>query len=66
MPGGVEGFVCALEAEATTKDTKHTKKNFLNGNTPRGSSISPRWLFPLKLQFFVSFVRFVVNSPADK
>jgi hypothetical protein len=46
----------------TTKNTKLTKKTFSNLNSPRDSSTSPRGLFPLKLQFFASFVCFVIAS----
>jgi hypothetical protein len=51
-----------IYGEITTKGTKHTKKTFLKGNSPRASSTSPHKLFPLKMQFFVLFVCFVVDS----
>jgi hypothetical protein len=36
---------------------------FFRLNSARGSSAEPRELFPQKMQFFVGFVPFVVDSP---
>ena len=60
--------------EATTKYTKHTKNGapnigapflFFGFNSPRDESASLRKLFPLRMQFFVAFVPFVVASSKD-
>jgi hypothetical protein len=51
------------DEEATTKDTKNTKKNPFFGGTQLGDRVAaPRELFPKNMKFFVFFVLFVVTS----